>query len=791
MKSITKFTVMILFLLFGLFFSDTKAMAQSQIDVTIETGYDGTVKVGRAYPLTITLKNNGDDFSGELLLPFNVEYNLGGTKVIAIDVPANSVKSYETIIPAASYHFYGGSNPTISIYEGNRVDGKRVDVSGELSISPSILEQSESTLGVLSENPDRLQTLKLVNLNGQHPKKIDLSQENIPVDSKGLEYFDAIVVDDYPISSLQEDQQMAIIGWIKNGGSLIVGHSDKGHHAWGQLDSMIPLKVDGEKTINDLNFFITKDDMELPFDDLQVATGTVQDDAKVMVVSEDSPVVIQRDIEKGQIIQTAFSLGEEPLASWSDYGKWFETILYQATTTSNGGYHFANKYEEAYYTLGRVNELFSASQFSIGTIIMMMIGYLILIVPALYFILLKLDRREHAWWIIPLASIMMSLGIFGIGAKDRLANPVLAEMGMFRADESGQLSGIYTASLFSNTMGEYELSFPKEQFAGVPVVQSTGLFGDTQIGDTYVMDSILTENYHFPNMEYWAVRSVIGEVQNTGDGKFEVHLEIDGDQIKGSIENLYPYNFEELYIWSGSEIYELGKLEKGETIEVAEPLRQTLLIAPMDSGIQFRNTDELEDMKREELQNALVRDVYEKSAQSNLPIIFGYTKEKIVDADVVNKNEKNDRLAIIYSPFEVSGSISGDITLYNEQLTFEIMPETGRVYGDLNMYNHIELENGIYNIEVSLPAQIEMTKTEIEFIDIDIDRNPFINIEIFDYSINEYIMVSDQPMQDELKIDANRFFSSDGQMILRMEKMNPDMDPFMVFPNITVKGAVQ
>ena len=53
------------------------------------------------------------------------------------------------------------------------------------------------------------------------------------------------------------------------------------------------------------------------------------------------------------------------------------------------------------YTVGETNELFPSFKVSAPLIFGIIALYIIIIIPILYFILKRKDKREYAWWIIP------------------------------------------------------------------------------------------------------------------------------------------------------------------------------------------------------------------------------------------------------------------------------------------------------------------------------------------------------------------------------------------------------
>ena len=107
------------------------------------------------------------------------------------------------------------------------------------------------------------------------------------------------------------------------------------------------------------------------FTQLPIFIGNINEKAIVMTEVESTPVIARKQIGKGEIIQTAFSLGDEPLSSWKNYHTWLGSLLSQSDSShlqlvmQNNGMGFYDNFSNE---LVDINELFESSQFSLGII---------------------------------------------------------------------------------------------------------------------------------------------------------------------------------------------------------------------------------------------------------------------------------------------------------------------------------------------------------------------------------------------------------------------------------------
>src|SRR5690606_10211803 len=114
--------------------------------------------------------------------------------------------------------------------------------------------------------------------------------------------------------------------------------------------------------------------------------------------------------------------------------------------------------------MGRINELYPSFQVSTTGLIVVTVVYILLIGPILYLVLRRLDKREHSWWLIPLVSILLTLSIFIVGAKDRIMQSQINQSAFYRVD-GNTLSGYYVQSLLTNRGGDFVYTTDKNTTA--------------------------------------------------------------------------------------------------------------------------------------------------------------------------------------------------------------------------------------------------------------------------------------------------------------------------------------
>ena len=80
--------------------------------------------------------------------------------------------------------------------------------------------------------------------------------------------------------------------------------------------------------------------------------------------------------------------------------------------------------------------------------------YMILIIPVLYFILKRKDKREYTWWIIPAIAVSHVYCHFCIRCKRSDCPCANSAYSYVECGQDGSLTGYYAESLLTNKSGE-------------------------------------------------------------------------------------------------------------------------------------------------------------------------------------------------------------------------------------------------------------------------------------------------------------------------------------------------
>ncbi len=426
-KRIAASAVMLLWILGWMAFGG-KLTASAAVEPSADT-FSGNVAMlkqeGNYYVMQVTVENRGEDFSGTV------------QAVFASSTFANCAYNTEITLPAQ-----GKKQFTINV-TNRAADTVRgvcalnfLDEKGNLLQTISLKNVFGSTasgiqMGILSDNYSGLTFLdaggKDFAIQGTpYPLKlVELTQENLESSLGGL-YF--LVIDQFNVSSLGEENILAIQDWVKKGGWLIIGTGAYAEQTLsGFEEDFIGAEVLRVSEPGEQN---TATDKANRYEYYYQYTNAGVDFARMAIADLDYNKMswnFEEDVEHpaftgavedGAVSVLLFSLGEEELRKLDDYviQSIYENVMYRSESYYNYGADMEmegmGKRALAFIDNTSANVDFTWLEVLIGV-------YVVLIGPILYLILRRCRKSEWYWVCVPALGLVFIGGVFlfGQGAK--------------------------------------------------------------------------------------------------------------------------------------------------------------------------------------------------------------------------------------------------------------------------------------------------------------------------------------------------------------------------------------
>lgn len=776
-----KSTLLLFLLLITVFYWTGNASAAGhRFHIQVQSGLNGHAKEGRGFPVTVSIQNQGKDFSGDLVVVLpdaNGEYKRIFPVHLAADAKKNisfSVQNYNPYIYNRNQS--GQISQKIYLYEGNWKNGRRMNINPKLKIQPNQVSNN-LTIGILSRNPDALNAFRFVN----NADLIKLDQNTMPKDATGLDPLDKLVIDDYPISAMPIKEQNAIVHWVYEGGQLIIGSEPGMKQQIGSLAHLIPFSVNGEKTIHSYPQFKNWGKVKFKASSLKIMTGKADMNAKVIARHGHVPLLLKKNIGLGSITQFTFQLSNAKLTNW----KGFVSFL-NATAGKNVPQSSNSQVANQDHPFVQISKLFdSISNLPLVSVLVLLMGYVIIAVPIIYVLLKKLDRREWNWIVIPAFAVVFSLGLFLFGAKDRLGAIKTNAVSAVFVDDNGVGTGKGAVSMLSKTSGDYTMSVYGGP-SGHPLPGNNIQGGLSQY--PAVIQSGTHNEYHFQNVAFWSPQSSVYQLPVKNYGGFHVQLNYENGKLTGTIKNRSQYDFFDIRLLSGTNKINIGQLKAGEKVSVsinAGAVLQAPSIAIHRTFYPGNPQGSSQHGLQAKKQNLLNNAGLEGMLNGNNPVLMGYTKSSLFKVDVNGKKTNQSGLSLFVEPVQVhlkDSHLSFNTTLK----TPDVSTSDGNVSkipsGQGN--EAVELSKGTYRIQYAIPPSITGLPYNLRKLTVIFKQKGAGTYEIYDASSRKYV-----PLQRQMKFTfANHpdHFVNQGTIQIRLKQPSSN---HAVLPDVIIKGV--
>lgn len=793
-------------LFFLSFMSLTEANAAPELEIKATAGFQNKVKYGNGLPLTLTVVNNGDEFSGDLVLNYSESYAVGSAKAIPFTIGKGETKTLNISLPGfTDEYMYNGTTPQMFyFYEGGWEKDKEVEYKGNKTVRPNFFGPETNFILTLTESADRLRPFSAIKLTNMYDTQVihlgQLKDFSFPTDAAAYGLANFLIVDEFVLADLSEAAQNAILEWVQTGGVVIVGASDNVAAEIGVLSQHLPLTLSDERKEISKDVFTELGNKGEFKTNVSAFNATIKENSRLLMQNTDgSPLAAAKIIGKGAVIQTSFSIGDEPFSKETSATAFITELINKANVgivpTTNMNYGHQNIKETMTYEVGQTNELFPSFQVSTPLMISIVIIYIILVGPLLYFLLKRKDKREHAWWIIPAISVLASVSIFAYGAKDRLVRPQIQQVSYYEVLEDESLAGYYVESLLSNRSGDFTF----EAEPGTSMVATKRMNGFSSPSNSVQTMSILQEHANknqltMRDVGYWSVSSLLGESTIKDVGNFVIDLTVESGIVRGTVKNELPYDLKDVSIWSGTKMIKLGDLAPNESLQVNEEIGSALLLpVASTAGSQYMGynpTINASDLPKER-KNSLLRMSQMNSVRGTEPAIVAHTEEAIVPVKLSNTRSEISAINLIYQRFTPETIFSGAFTLPASSFDVQVSSEDPTAYYHKIGESNFEwaMANGAYRYEWKIPSNLPLNKVDWTELQLANTNTSSISLEIFNVSTNTFEEV--QSGRFSIKENVKQYIAADGKVQFKVNKDATNGDDYTRLPELRLKGEVQ
>ncbi len=553
-------------------------IVNNNLDVQTELGYHSSVSLWDGNPIKFTITNTGSDFNGEIRIFMPLNFNEKCDIVIPVDVPANSKETIEEYIPIIDV----SKEFTYSIVSNDRtIKTDRITIDKFLDPEKNkiavVADKSDDynflTVAPLSKNYERVHRSRSGNVETAAVEKgVNESVDNFLVafdslenfhNKNALEFFDYIFIGDISNLKLSEQGERNLTTWLNSGGVLIV---ESGNN-FEKMKSILPssLKVVDYDAIQKQ----TIDNKKLQTT-IDIASAKIQKKGVKEVRLYDTVLAYKKDIGSGYIISINTDLTAKQLQKKN--AAVLSNILNQAGVVSS----IEKDNDNRYYIHNSLDYIPDMKELPYAMIAIILLAYVIIAAPILYFILKKLDKQNLMWILAPAISIVVIVMISQIGSYVWGNKPIVNEASLIHYNqENNSLQADSNIALFNNKKSDMKITWDKNDDVEVELSDWYNYFSDEKDNDyrnrTLVSSIFLTNDplFYSYNTSLW------GNIK--AKGRKNISLEDKGTAISFTnrgedkivkLKNGLPLDFKQTILYWNSQYYLLGAIESNEEKEI-------------------------------------------------------------------------------------------------------------------------------------------------------------------------------------------------------------------------------
>ena len=495
---------------------------QDIIEMRVNAGFDTFFRPGHWTPLRLSVANHGESISGRIVVrPETSGTVVGNAFSTPIDLPAGARKTATLYIQARSF-------PDSLRLELIDADGN-VRATKEAGLNDLAL--GDQLVAVIRGANSSLPNLSALHIGGGIAELALWQVHELPDQAPALESLDFIVFVNSESEELTAAQHTALRRWLANGGHLILLGGPLAARTTTGFEDILPLDLGESQSVDNLAALAryAGDYGETLAARAIVVSGAAREGAQVLAAQDGMPLLLRRAVGAGALDYLAADPTLEPLASW-DKLEWLWKRLLVTREPHPAWTRGITKPEagaEAVANLPGVDLLPP-----LQALCLFLAFYILLIGPANYFILTRLNRAGFAWLTIPLVIIAFTVIAWTVGFNLRGAEILVSRLTLVQAhadvDEArvDQLVG-----LLSPRRATYSLEAPAGHFLAVA--------GATSPSTIFASNTIQTSTEISQGTRF-------GAADFTIDGGIFANFAIQGSVPKPAIDGAFALEFDAL-----------------------------------------------------------------------------------------------------------------------------------------------------------------------------------------------------------------------------------------------------
>lgn len=754
------------------------AEKDSPIEISVESGFNNEFKASDFIPLTVTVKNRGqEDIEGFISVDININNTTYYKEII---LPKNTTKSIILNVPGEGVR----PDTKVRFYQNDTLLAETK--IGGVDLSPNTL-----FIGVLASDNNTgnfIYTIpkdKISNpINIAHISNYDSFNS-----LKSLMLLDILIINNFSFDSFNQNQIDNIIKWTEQGGSLILAGGSHYTKLDERLIDLSPVKFNNIKQINNLSGLETNVGtpikLQSPF---SVSDATVKN-GDVLVSQNDLPLFVLNEYNQGKILYVAYDINEEPVASWSGNKELWAYVIEKLDLqlpANEKNYQINNNWWSLNNAASRIPSLELPE---LNKLIVLFSAYILIIGPILYFVLRRFDRRDTAWYIIPLTAVILAVGIFQFSLVNKGKDIIVNNVSILELHESQNSKLITASSVFAPKAGDYKVKY-KNVNNYLPTSNSNNN-SSNRSGETLVSFEQDNVDLTYKNMDYWSYRSSYIETDVKETGSFISNLHIDGKMLIGTITNETNYSLRDVKFVAGGNVENIGDFKVNETKSVS-------INYDVDGLKNIQKGFNVENLLPDNIINS--QDRYSSRERHILDYLFydrmenfnyglfliGWNEEELIDYELGN-SYIDYNLTLVKAGLDIKPNNEGYVTFIPNSTKPKLISESN----DYDTTNEgYFVGKGSYVFEFNLKELSNISVDKMKFFIWSYDRYTF-DKQIYNWATKSYEGFSSIMQNDTLQSENINDYLFDKKKVRILINNDSSNRIHLGAPAILIEGSVE
>lgn len=459
-------------LLICVFCTVSYANPEERIKMSVRAGYNDTIRIYSDCPVYIEMENSGKDFQGEIQVHSEAGYEKKMIYALPFEIPEGSKKEFLMNVPVNT----ASKDLEIKIVQNGKElfikkHSLKKIISPEMPVVGTLTNEGKGFGGLHSARVSEKMLLERENFfvpqvslkktsvfseSKAAVEVIELNENNLPENEDLLDTFDFIIISDYDTSLLTESQKTAISNWVNKGNILVIGTGENARKVYSGLhESLTPFKISGQKTLEKSQYPDNFYEKTPPEEDMYISTGKAGD-GDIVLGDDKTPLALNYKYGNGNIIVLSFDPTSRPISNWNYNTEMWEKIL-EYNIVKDYGNTVGYRYSHYSY----LNNMSEEDAFHFGFLCVIILLYILLVGPVLYWILKYKDKRDYSWVVIPILSFLFVGIIYAGGYSTRFKASVVNNYSVIKLDADSEKININSfLAIYNNKRGTLKIESP-------------------------------------------------------------------------------------------------------------------------------------------------------------------------------------------------------------------------------------------------------------------------------------------------------------------------------------------